>query len=303
VTAAKVIVVAKRSAWSRHVEDEHDPRARSLLRKKDQSVANWRSAHQEHRSTLALVKSTLEQLGARVLLLERPEAVFDCSDAELVVTVGGDGTLLAASHNIRRVPILGVNSSRSHSIGYFCAAHRDNLASMLPGALAGKLRESWLNRMQVTVNGRVVSRRVLNEALFCHASPAATSRYIIGVAEVSEEQRSSGLWIGPAAGSTGAQFSAGGRILPLASAELQLVVREPYIPAGRHYELVRCQIPEGEQLTVKSKMDDAVLFLDGPHQSSSVSLGDVCRFSASKEPLCVLGLSRRARPRRAVSVR
>ena len=81
------------------------------------------------------------------------------------------------------------------------------------------------------------------------------------------------------------------------------MVREPYLPPGRVYELVRIRLGSEEMLSVKSKMDDAVLFLDGPHQSIAVSLGDVCRFSASKEPLCVLGLSRRARPRRAMARR
>ena len=78
--------------------------------------------------------------------------------------------------------------------------------------------------MRVELNGESLHDRVLNEALFCHASPAATSRYILRVARADgaepdvladEEQKSSGLWVGPAAGSTAAQRSAGGSVLPL----------------------------------------------------------------------------------------
>src|SRR5688572_12007569 len=126
--------------------------------------------------TLDTVESTLHKLGARAVLVQRAHAEFDTSDAALVVSVGGDGTLLAASHNVGQVPILGVNSAPEHSVGFFCAAHRGNVRTMLAEALAGTIVKVRLTRMAVAVNGRIRSRRVLNEALFCHASPAATSR-------------------------------------------------------------------------------------------------------------------------------
>jgi NAD+ kinase len=148
--------------------------------------------------------------------------------------------------------------------------------------------------MQVSVNGRVRSRRVLNEALFSHSVPAATSRYILNIGHHSEKQHSSGVWVGPAAGSTAAQHSAGGRVLPLRSRKLQVVVREPYLRDGRKYQLLRCEVAEGTSVSIKSKMQDANLYLDGPYRRVSISLGEVARFCASKEPLCVLGLDRRS---------
>ena len=39
-----------------------------------------------------------------MMLVRRAHAVFDASDAALVIAVGGDGTLLAASHNVRTRP-------------------------------------------------------------------------------------------------------------------------------------------------------------------------------------------------------
>ena len=96
--------------------------------------------------------------------------------------------------------------------------------------------------MRVDLNERLLHNRVLNEALFCHASPAATSRYMLRLLKGAagtraeqvvdeEEQKSSGLWVGPAAGSTAAQRSAGGAVLPLTSQKIQFVVREPYVGA------------------------------------------------------------------------
>lgn len=289
----RVVVVAKRTAYRYFVEDEKDPRAKALLRRRDPAVNTWLDAHREHVRTLEAVERTLSRAGANVFLIERAHAAFDPADAVLVIAVGGDGTLLAASHSVSRTPVLGVNSAPRHSVGFFCAAERATFARMVDQALEGRLKSVELTRMSVAVNGRVRSKRVLNEALYCHASPAATSRYIIDQGQAREEQRSSGIWIGPAAGSTAAQRSAGGRVLPLHSRDLQLVVREPYTPSRRPYKLVKFLIPEGESVRIDSKMDNASVFFDGPHREVPVRLGDSVTFKASHEPLTVLGLGRR----------
>ena len=287
----RVIVVVKRSAYRRYVEQEGDPRARKLIRRRDPTVANWRQAHDDHMRTVDAVTSVLDSLGARALTLKGSHASFDSEGAALVVAVGGDGTLLAASHNVGRVPVLGVNSAPRFSVGFFCAARRTNLKKTLGGALDGSLGKVRLARMSVSVNGRIRSKRVLNEALYCHSSPAATSRYLLSHKRVREEHKSSGFWIGPAAGSTAAQRSAGGRILPLRSRKLQLVVREPYPSFGRKYRLSRFLIDPGERVTADSMMTDACMFLDGPYRRIGFGLGDSASFTMSEEPLIVLGLA------------
>jgi NAD+ kinase len=285
--------VVKRTAYRRFVEDERDPRAKLLLRRRDPAVLHWLEAHRQHVRTLETVRNALEDAGARVMTVERARAVFDAADAELVVAVGGDGTLLSASHSVVKTPILGVNSAPGHSVGFFCAARRETFREMLARALDGRLPSVELTRMSVFVNDRLRTKRVLNEALYCHSSPAATSRYILRIGKTREEQRSSGILIGPAAGSTAAQHSAGGRVLPLASRQLQLVVREPYAPAGKRYAVVKRLIGPREVVEVESKMDDASVFFDGAYRQVPVRLGDHVKFMTSDEPLVVLGLSRR----------
>jgi NAD+ kinase len=256
-------------------------------------VRSWVEGHREHQKTVETVERVLTRLGVHVHLVRRAHAQFDASDAALVVAVGGDGTLLAASNNLDAVPILGVNSAPRHSVGFFCAARRSTFSTLVTQALEGKLAGVTLTRMQVSVAGRVRASRILNDALFAHVSPAATSRYVLRLGNHSEEQRSSGFWIGPAAGSTAAQRSAGGRVQPLSSRKLQLVVREPYVPAGTPYRLTRRLIAPGETVTARSNMDEAALWLDGPHRQVPVRLGDVLEFSTSDEPLRVLGIKSR----------
>lgn len=290
-TAPLVCVVAKRSQFQRHVRDRRDERAIELLARHDPVVARWRKADDAHRRTLDQVMHELDRLGAEVRLVSSPAERFTPRGAALVMTVGGDGTLLATSHRIGAQPLLGVNSSPAHSVGYFCAGHSGNLHTLIPQALDGSLRRLSLTRMKVTVNDRLRSARVLNEVLFTHRTPAAVSRYILEFGGQREEQRSSGFWIGTAAGSTGAIRSAGGRVLSLASHKLELVVREPYTPFGSTMLLRRLIIESGDEITVRTKMDRGVLFLDGPFRKILLRLGDVVRFAVSEESLTVLGLA------------
>ena len=134
-----VVVVSKRSMYERFIQERRDPKAVSLFQRRDVSVARWRKAHLAHQLTLKHVLQVLRGLGAKITVLRGPGVVFDATDASLVVTVGGDGTLLAASHHVSAIPILGVNSSPEHSVGFFCPAHLGNLDATLQGALDGTL--------------------------------------------------------------------------------------------------------------------------------------------------------------------
>lgn len=289
----RVIVVAKKSALSKLESGEGDSRARKLLASGHESVKKWAPAHEQHIRTLEEVYECLEKMGVETLLLHGAQAEFDPVGASLIVTVGGDGTLLAASHNVSAVPLLGVNSAPRYSVGFFCAVNGRGASVLLKKALEGKAPTVDLARMRVSLNGQVRSERVLNEALYCHAEPAATSNYIVQAGRRKEEQRSSGLWVGTAAGSTAALRSAGGRILPLTSRRLQMVVREPYLGRGRKPALIRHVVPERGKISVISKMELGRVFLDGPYRRLTVRLGDEVTFETSEQPLTVVGLNKR----------
>jgi NAD+ kinase len=297
-------VVLKRSSWRKWVEEEADPRIVQLLDEGDESVRRMRPGHIDHTETIDEVRQALADLGAEVIWHDRPHHFRVDGACDLVVTVGGDGTLLGASHGIGPgIPLLGVNSSPAHSIGFFCAAKKGQAREYLAAALAGTLDRVELTRMHVELNGRALHDRVLNEALFCHSSPAATSRYILRVVgqdaasgphvAAEEEHKSSGLWVGPAAGSTAAQRSAGGVVLPLESSDLQFVAREPYRPHGEKLKMTVGLVGGEQWLEVKSRMRQARVFLDGDHLVHDVTIGDVVTMRRSREPLVVLGLRRK----------
>ena len=303
--APKVALVIKRSAYRVWIAERNDPRYRALLERDDANGVSLRASHEAHEAAVSAVKLALDEAGADVALVRESADPFDAEGFDLVVTVGGDGTFLSASHSVGKTPILGINSNPERSVGFFCAADARRAREVLLAALRGELPVTVLTRMRVTLNGAICHARVLNDALFCHASPAATTRYVLRVdgrdAETgaAEEQKSSGFWIGPAAGSTAAQRSAGGRVLPLTSERLQLVVREPYLPLGRAYRLARVLLAPGETLVVTSKTHEGRLFVDGPNRVSEVGYGDVVTFARAPEPLRLLGTParRELRPR------
>lgn len=310
--AKRVLVVRKRSALERHLEGKSDKRAAELLAKGDVVVSKWTLAHEAHQAALHTVLSALDKLNAEYTvcaLSELHDAVRPREGAlDLVLTVGGDGTLLGTSHALGDdVPVLGINSAPGLSVGFFCATDARGAADCLADALRGTLSELPLTRMRIVRNDdEELTRRVLNEILFCHHSPAATSRYLLSAPRllrgkrevIMEDQRSSGVWIGPPAGSTAAMRSAGGEVLPLTSSSIQYVVREPYVPLGERLALRRGVVQPGERLELRSKMRRAKLFVDGQELVLSVELGDMLSFTSSPEPLRVLGLAHTETKRR-----
>ena len=305
-----VLVLAKKSALRMHLEGQNPAqhrRVEQLLEQNDPTVQRMAGAHEQHEACLVEVRDALAALGCEAKLvmaavLDEFKVVIDPPDPadsvpsrkpDLVVTVGGDGTLLAASHAVADTPILAINSAPGYSVGFFCGGRLGTVRETLEKALAGKLPVSELTRMKVERDDQLLTTRVLNEVLVCCASPAATTRYILEHRGTVEDQKSSGIWIGPAAGSTAAQRSAGGRVLPLTSDKLQFVVREPYTPAGQTLRLPRGLVARGESLSLRVKMGDGRVFVDGPHEVHSLTIGDHLHFSVSDQPLRLVGVVRR----------
>ena len=287
-----VLVVYKKSTYQRYVGRAQE-RLKELIEHSDVSVEGLLHEHEIHQETLRQAKVALRDLGARAVLRYRPEPLPEEGAWDLIVTLGGDGTLLWASHLAdSSTPMLAINSAPDTSVGYFCAGDGHNVHEVLAAALEGGLKSSRLARMRVDVGDKVLSTRVLNDALYCHESPAATSRYILEYAGDQERQMSSGVWVGPAAGSTAAIRSAGGKVLATGSQKIQFVVREPYRGVDNKYRLVKGMVPPGEALRIASRMTKGRIFLDGTQKVYSIGIGDRIRMTLSDEPLTLLGLDR-----------
>lgn len=283
----RVLVFQKEAARRRVIHQGRvviSPDADPLARRLDE-------ARRTHKTAMARLRRLLDDLGVSADFVYLTDRV-DARGYDLVMALGGDGTVLHASHQIGETPVLGINSAPGHSVGFLTATTIDQAAELLERALSGRLEVTTLQRMAVDIDGRQVYGRVLNDVLFSHECPASTARYILRLGDVEEEQMSSGLWAGPAAGSTAAMRASGGRVLPPRSRKLQFIVREPYRRNGSSYRLTRGLVPPGERLVIRNVTDSARMYVDGPHVVLPVQLGETVVLRLSDEPLHLLGFSR-----------
>lgn len=285
---ARVLVIYKKSSFQIYVVERKNPRMRELLEDGDPTLKRLKKAHDEHVKTLSLAREFFQKNHVNAVFRYRSDARA-AVEHDLVVTLGGDGTLLWASHLIgSEKPVVAINTAPSESVGYFCAGNQLNIADTLHAALSGKLKELHLQRMQVDLDDKVLSTRVLNDMLFCHSCPASMTRYFLRLDDIEEQQKSSGIWVGPAAGSTAGQKSAGGHVLKIHSTELQYVVREPYTPTNSYIK-TKGTFQKTKQLIIRSQIRDGRIFIDGPHKRFSVPMGGIVRCKHSNEPLVILG--------------
>jgi len=291
-TRPRVVLVHKRSVFENLVEGSDDDHIRALVEAGAAPIAGLKASHQRHAQATAHVARTfaaMPHLTLDVIGRERlPDHTLD--DVDLVVVVGGDGTILDASHYLRHQPLLAINSDPLSSVGFLCAGTHEDAAQLLEAYLDNALAIQPLTRLCVNVNGERRGPLVLNDVLVAHACPAATSRYRLRDRSREEVHTSSGLWVSTAAGSTAAMSSAGGEVMALTDTRLQYRVREPYqAPGHKPLALTSGWLAPDEALTLTTKMDDAAVYFDGPHISTPLRLGDHVSIQHANMPLRHLG--------------
>ena len=270
----KVLVLHKKSTFQLQALEHRERRFVRLLEQGHEAVTRVKQAHSEHLETLELLEKELRRRQIEYTVVARSRLTQPVEDIDLLISVGGDGTFLDASHFLDDVPILGTNSSRSSSFGHLCAADENNIGSILDEIDSGARQPCSLMRLELYLNGELLPELCLNEVLIAHNHPAATSRYFIVVSGKKEEQRSSGVWIGTATGSTGSIRSAGGDVLPITDKRVQYLVREPCMRPGENWLKLRGILEDKEPIKLVSQMRTGGIFVDGPHINYQFYLGD-----------------------------
>ncbi|HEY4594299.1 MAG TPA: NAD(+)/NADH kinase [Thermoanaerobaculia bacterium] len=259
-----------------------------LARSREGLAGEVADAAREQELTLAAVREALDGLGvtpamASVDALE-PQARRLLARARFVITVGGDGTLLAASHWVTRAGLLGVNSAPRSSVGYLTSTRRATVARDLARIAKGELLPQAVSRIEVELDGKRLLP-ALNDVLVAHEQPAATSRYRLRLGRRAEEHRSSGLWVSTPTGSTAGIRSAGGQPMSLGEHRLQFRARELYRVKGRSAALESGFVEEGQTLEVESAMQEGWLFIDGARLATRFPFGARATFRVAEQPL------------------
>lgn len=288
----RVLVVYKKDAFRQYVQEQQDSHLRRLLRRSHPDVLEMRRSHRVHEAALASTIHTLRTLPVGFDLVFRANLKVK-KPYDLVVSVGGDGTFLQAARAVKRTPILGVNSNPAHSEAVFCAATARTFPRLIHRALKGQLPTLALSRLQVIINGRLTGPLALNDVLVVHDDPATMSRYRLRIGAREEFQKSSGLWVASAAGSSSAVLAAGGVRLPWKSRKFQYRPRELYQGRLSRYRLTGGVLTRRGRVRVTWLMRRGSIFIDGPHVRIPLRFADQIEIRpASRDPLHVLGLPR-----------
>ncbi|MDO9556789.1 MAG: NAD(+)/NADH kinase [Coriobacteriia bacterium] len=154
----------------------------------------------------------------------------DLGEPELVVALGGDGTILKAVHLLDDIdaPILGVNLGR---LGFLSGADGDELSEALASALAGDVKVERRQTLSATVDigGRHVGvYQALNEVFVGRGSAARPVDLQVDVNGVTIGRYvADGVIIATPTGSTAYSLSVGG---PLVSPDVRGMIICPVAP-------------------------------------------------------------------------
>ena len=234
------------------------------------------------------VRAALDPQAARWKGEQGPSFEEIAGKVDLVIVLGGDGTLLAAARAVgeRPVPILGVNLG---SLGFLTETSSDELYPALEDVLAGRYRVE--ERMRLEVSGERAGRGLgrflaLNDAVI---GKSALSRMVelevLADGAPVTTYHADGLIVATPTGSSAYSLSAGG---PLLLPELEAIVLTPICP---HTLTQRpLVLPKSSQVEIRVHLQrgaEVYLTVDG-QVGEALAEGDLVRVHRAEHPVRLL---------------
>lgn len=230
----------------------------------------------EVHACVAAIRTALDAMGVSFETELDRECSLEDRDAELVVVLGGDGSILAAARRMgkNQRPTLGVNLGR---LGFLTSVGDDEAIEGIEMALAGEFTEERRLMLSCSIERdgeeEVIAPYFLNDAVLS-AKPAA------GIVRITASRldrelgtySGDGLIVSSPVGSTAYSLAAGGPILsPLLSAVVltplaphSMSVRPLVLPVGTG---LRLQVADaGTAATCSLVVDGQLSFDVGPDE-------------------------------------
>jgi NAD+ kinase len=195
------------------------------------------------------------------------------SKADLIISLGGDGTLLNIAPLVERpdVPILGVNLG---GLGFITEVNVDELESVLTKTLEGDYEVEKRMTLKIRVQskkGKPYEFRVLNDGVI---AKGARSRIIDLETYIGQDflctYRADGLIISTPTGSTAYSLATGG---PILEPTLGAIVLAPICPHTLSHRPIVIPSNAAIHVTLRSFGDTVILSPDG-QQGVSLNNGD-----------------------------
>lgn len=170
---------------------------------------------------------------------ESEAARSQLDDTDLVLSVGGDGTILRSAQAVvpRTIPIIGINLGK---LGFMTELSADEASDKLPALLSG---EGWIDERamllaELSAGGQKTSTyHALNDVVVARGAIARLVRVAASLnGKHITDYKADGVIVATATGSTGYSLAAGGPILYPHSKDFLLVPIMPHLSSD--YALV-----------------------------------------------------------------
>ncbi len=170
---------------------------------------------------------------------ESEAARSQLDDTDLVLSVGGDGTILRSAQAVvpRMIPIIGINLGK---LGFMTELSADEASDKLPALLSG---EGWIDERamllaELSAGGQKTSTyHALNDVVVARGAIARLVRVAASLnGKHITDYKADGVIVATATGSTGYSLAAGGPILYPQSKDFLLVPIMPHLSSD--YALV-----------------------------------------------------------------
>jgi NAD+ kinase len=219
------------------------------------------------------------------------EAFDRGADYDLVVVLGGDGTLLSVARNLAdSIPILGVNMG---NLGFLTEVPRSELYPSVMRFLEGDFEVDERVLLDVTLrraSGEELLYRVLNDAVI---NKSALARIIELVVTVDGHRvatyRSDGLIISTPTGSTAYNLAAGG---PILNPQLPVVVVTPICPHTLTLRPIVVPDSASVDIRLETSHEEVYLTLDG-QEGTQIEYGDTVSLRRSEDVVRLIKTSDR----------
>lgn len=208
------------------------------------------------------------------------------SSSDLVVVLGGDGTLLSVTHGpINGTPILGINMG---TLGFLTEHPAEQLFPMLSAAIEGRVTLERRERLEVTVHTPgepATTHPVLNEMVI---NKSAVARMLVLSMHVDDQFvsrfKADGLIVATPTGSTAYNLSAGG---PILYPTLEVLLVTPICPHTLTNRPIALSLDSVIDIRLESLSEEVFLTLDG-QRGFPLTTRDLVRIRRCSDPVYLI---------------
>ncbi|MEA5084272.1 MAG: NAD(+)/NADH kinase [Lachnospiraceae bacterium] len=232
----------------------------------------------------------------------REDAIF--RDAEFLITLGGDGTMLSAGKRAAKynTPLLGINLGH---LGFLTDCGRDEMEETVEKVLNGKYKLEKRMMLKAEINSAKDGKKIvvaLNEVSISRGSMVDVGVYVND--EFIDDFFGDGILVATPTGSTAYNLAAGG---PILKSDANMVAITPICPHMLHARSIVVGADDEVMLKVKRytrqrlyavidgqsacnlEIDDYIVINRAQHYTNIIKTGDLGFYDVLREKMFTKG--------------